>query len=303
MKTLLYGCNGQVGWELQRSLATFGDLIAVDVGSVDPNGDLANTSELEKTIRAIRPDVIVNAAAYTAVDRAESEIELCRAVNASAPGVLANEARRIGAWLVHYSTDYVFDGSGEAFRNESESTSPLNVYGQTKLESEILIQESGCNHLTFRTSWVFAARGSNFIKTILRLAKERETLSIVDDQIGAPTGADQIADITALALRHATKNTNVSGLYHLAAGGATSWHGYADFVVREARAAGAKLTVEPKAINAVPSSAFPTAAVRPKNSRLGTEKLRNTFSVTLPDWRVGVSRTLTEIVNANEWAK
>lgn len=302
MKTLLFGCNGQVGWELQRSLAAFGELISVDVGSTDPKGDLSDLKQLEQTVRSVRPDVIVNAAAYTAVDKAESEKELCRKVNASAPGVLADEAKKIGAWLLHYSTDYIFDGSGDSGRREDDSPGPLNVYGQTKLESEKLIKESGCKHLTFRTSWVYATRGSNFIKTILRLAKEREFLSIVDDQVGAPTGAELIADVTAAALRTAIKNENLSGLYHLTASGATSWHGYADFVVRQARACGLEL-IDSNAIQAVPSAAFPSPAARPKNSRLRTDHLQNTFSLRLPDWRVGVSRTLTEILNANEWAK
>lgn len=298
MKILLFGASGQVGWELQRSLACLGPITALDLTSRDPSGDFTNLASIEKTVRSVKPDLIVNAAAYTAVDKAESERELCRTVNAEAPGVLAREAKTLGAWLVHYSTDYVFDGSGSTARKESDKTGPLNFYGQTKLDSENLIMQSGCKYLTFRTSWIFAARGANFVHTILRLAKERETLTIVDDQIGAPTGADLVADVTAAALRMAFVRPELSGLYNLTSTGETSWHGYADFIVREALESHAPLRAVPANVKPVPSTAFKTAAVRPLNSRLDTNKIQKTFHLSLPNWKAGVSRTLNEIFGA-----
>ncbi|GAA4012774.1 dTDP-4-dehydrorhamnose reductase [Actimicrobium antarcticum] len=296
MKILLLGKGGQVGWELQRSLAPLGELVAVDFDSTELCGDFTNLVGLADTVRAVAPDIIVNAAAHTAVDKAESESELARTINALAPGVLAAEARRSGAWLVHYSTDYVFDGSGNQPWTEDDQSGPLSVYGQTKLEGEQAILASGCKHLIFRTSWVYAARGGNFAKTMLRLAKERDSLSVIDDQIGAPTGADLLADVTAHALRLALQRPEVSGLYHLAAGGETSWHGYASFVVAFARQAGIEIKVGPDAILPVRTSAFPTPATRPKNSRLNTEKLHQTFGLVLPHWQSGVARMLTEIL-------
>ena len=235
MKILLFGKNGQAGWELQRSLAPLGELIAVDFDSQDLCGDFTHLDGIAQTVRIVSPDVIVNAAAHTAVDKAEGEPERVRVINALAPATLAREAGKLGAWLVHYSTDYVFDGSGSKPRVETDPTGPLNVYGQTKLEAESAISESGCRHLIFRTSWVFAARGGNFAKTMLRLAQERDRLTIIEDQIGAPTGADLLADVTAHAIRAAVKRPNVSGLYHLVAAGETSWYGYARFVLNCAR--------------------------------------------------------------------
>ncbi|EGF33498.1 dTDP-4-dehydrorhamnose reductase [Oxalobacteraceae bacterium IMCC9480] len=296
MKILLLGKGGQVGWELQRSLAPLGELIAVDFDSTDYCGDFTNLSGLADTIRAIAPDIIVNAAAHTAVDKAESEPELARTINALAPAILAQEAQRLGAWLVHYSTDYVFDGSGTAPWTVTSPTGPLSVYGQTKLEGEEAIGASGCKHLIFRTSWVYAARGGNFARTMLRLAKERDRLTVIDDQIGAPTGADLLADVTAHAIRTALQRPDVSGLYHLVAGGQTSWHGYASFVVDFARQAGVDIKVAQEAILPVATSAFPTPATRPNNSLLNTEKLQQTFSLTLPHWQTGVARLLTEIL-------
>lgn len=296
VKILLLGKNGQVGWELQRSLAPLGDLIALDTKSVNFCADFTNLAGLTETIRSIAPDVIVNAAAHTAVDRAEIEQELARTVNALAPALLASEAKRIGAWLIHYSTDYVFDGSGEAPRLETDAVAPLSVYGQTKLEGENAIVASGCNHLIFRTSWVYAARGGNFAKTMLKLAKERDVLKVINDQIGAPTGADLIADVTAHAIRKALHSTEVSGLYHLVASGETSWHGYASFVIEQARQAGVEFKVGADAIQAVETSAFPTPAQRPLNSRLNTEKLQHSFDLALPSWQSGVTRLLAEIV-------
>jgi len=282
MKILLFGKNGQVGWELQRSLAPLGELIALDAGSREMCGDFTDPDGLIRTIRTVAPDVIVNAAAHTAVDKAESEPELVRAINALAPAALAQEAKRCNAWLVHYSTDYVFDGSGDQPWRETDSTAPLSVYGATKLEGEQLIQQAACRHLIFRTSWVYGARGGNFAKTMLKLAQERDSLKVIDDQIGAPTGADLLADITAHALRAARQEPELSGLYHLVAAGETSWHGYASFVLDYARRTCIPLKVASDAIQPVPSSAFPTAAKRPLNSRLDTAKLQSAFGLALP---------------------
>jgi dTDP-4-dehydrorhamnose reductase len=297
MKILLFGKNGQLGWELQRSLALLGEVVALGSDSPVPlRADFADPTSLAATVRAVAPQVIVNAAAHTAVDKAESEPELARAINATAPGVLAREAAASGAWLVHYSTDYVFDGSGSTPWVEDSPTGPLSVYGRTKLEGEQLIRESGCAHFIFRASWVYASRGNNFAKTMLRLAKERDRLTVVDDQVGAPTGADLLADLTALALRKARRRPDVAGTYHAAAAGETSWHGYARHVVACARAAGQPIRVADDAIVPVPSSAFPTPARRPHNSRLNTDKLRETFHVTLPPWQAGVERMLAEVL-------
>jgi len=297
MKILLLGKNGQVGWELQRALAPLGELIALDFDSPGPLGaDFSKPESLAATVRAVAPQIIVNAAAHTAVDKAESEPELARAINASAAGVLAREAFAIGAWLAHYSTDYVFDGSGSTPWLEDSPTGPLSVYGQTKLEGEDAIRTSGVRHLIFRTSWVYAARGGNFAKTMLRLAKERDRLTVINDQIGAPTGADLLADVTAHALRAALQQPVLSGTYHAVAGGETSWHGYAKHVVEFARAAGQPIKVAADAIEPVPTSAFPTPAKRPGNSRMNTRKLQETFGFTLPTWQTGVERMLTEVL-------
>ncbi len=297
MKILLLGKNGQVGWELQRSLATLGEVIALDFDSPGPlSADFSRPESLAATVRAVEPDVIVNAAAHTAVDKAESEPALARAINAEAPAVLAREAAARGAWLLHYSTDYVFDGSGDAPRGEDAPTGPLNVYGLTKLEGEQAIRASGCRHLILRTSWVYGARGGNFARTMLKLAQERDQLRVIDDQIGAPTGADLLADLSALMLRTACSDASVAGTYHAVASGQTSWHGYASHVIDFARAAGVPVKVATGAIEAVPTSAFPTPAKRPLNSRLATARLRSRFGVVLPDWRHGVDRMLTEVL-------
>lgn len=296
MKILLLGKNGQVGWELQHSLAPLGELVAVDFDSQDLCGDFTNLDGLAQTVRNVKPDVIVNAAAHTAVDKAESEPELVHKINALAPAILAQEAKSSNAWLIHYSTDYVFDGSGDKLWRETDRTGPLNVYGATKLEGEQLIINSGCQHLIFRTSWVYGARGGNFAKTMLRLAKERDQLTVIDDQFGAPTGSDLLADITAHAIRTAQQRKDISGLYHLVAGGETSWHGYASFVIDYAQRAGLPLSVAQDNIKPVPTSAFTTAAIRPLNSRLETNKLQDTFGLTLPHWELGIARMLTEIL-------
>lgn len=294
MKILLLGKNGQVGWELQRSLAPLGEVVAL--GSSDVNFN--DLDALAGTVRAVAPDIIINAAAHTAVDKAESEPELAHTINALAPAVLAQESRRLNAWLVHYSTDYVFDGSGEQSWLETDPAGPLNVYGASKLEGEQLIEQSGCKHLIFRTSWVYGARGGNFAKTMLRLAQERDSLKVIDDQIGAPTGADLLADVTAHAIRTAQHNEDVSGLYHLTAAGETSWHGYAGFVLDYARRSG--ISLKAAVIEAVPTSAFPTPAMRPHNSRLNTNKLTNTFDLHLPHWQTGVERMLEEVLESGK---
>lgn len=300
---LLLGKNGQLGWELQRALSPLGRVTALDRHSTEHCGDLSRLDELAATVRALRPDVIVNAAAHTAVDRAESEPELARTLNALAPGVLAREAAQLGVTLVHYSTDYVFDGSGEAPWQESDATGPLSVYGRTKLEGEQLIQQSGARHLIFRTSWVYAARGGNFAKTMLRLAAERERLTVIDDQFGAPTGADLLADLSAHAIRAVRQRPELSGLYHAVAAGETTWHGYARYVIEHARRAGVPLKTPADGIAPVPTSAFPTPARRPNNSRLSTAKLQAAFDLVLPDWQQGVARMLDEILPAAQAPK
>lgn len=296
MKILLFGKGGQVGWELQRSLAPLGELIALDADNQQPCGDFTRLDDIAQSVRAIAPDVIVNAAAYTAVDRAESEPELARIVNALAPGVLAQEARKLGSWLIHYSTDYVFDGSGSKPWVETDPTAPLSIYGSTKLAGEEAIRAAGCQHLIFRTSWVYAARGGNFARTMLRLAQERERLTVIDDQIGAPTGADLLADVTAHAIRTTRQQPELSGLYHLAAAGETSWHGYACFVLDRARQTGIELKAITENVIPVPTSAFPLPARRPMNSRLDTDKLQTSFDLHLPLWQTGVARMLSEIL-------
>ena len=297
LKILLFGKAGQVGWELQRSLAPLGDVVALDRAvSRELCGDLSNAAAIAETVRQVRPNVIINAAAYTAVDKAESEPTLAHAINAVAPGVLAREAAAIGAWLVHYSTDYVFDGSGDTARAEDDPTGPLNEYGRSKLEGEQLVRSSGCRHLLFRTSWVYGVRGQNFPKTMLRLAAERDALAVIDDQYGAPTSAELLADSTAHAIRTARRQPECSGLYHLAASGETTWYGYATYVIERARAAGRTIKVAADAVRPVPTSAYPTAARRPANSRLDTRKFRQTFDLVLPDWKHGVDRLLDEII-------
>ena len=297
MKILLLGKGGQVGWELQRSLAPLGELVALEFDSTDYCGDFTNLAGLAETVRQVKPDVIVNAAAHTAVDRAESEPELVRTINALAPGVLADEAERLGAWLIHYSTDYVFDGSGTTPWKETDATGPLGVYGQTKREGEQAVAHCS-RHLIFRTSWVYAARGANFAKTMLRLAKEREELKVIADQIGAPTGAELLADVTAHAIRTVQTTPDgqtLAGLYHLVAGGETSWYDYAKFVVEYARRVDLPLRVAPDAILPIATTDYPTPAKRPLNSRLDTQKLQSAFGLLLPDWKDGVQRMLVEI--------
>lgn len=296
MKLLLLGKGGQVGWELQRSLAPLGELVALDFDSTDYKADFSHPEQLAETVLKIRPDVIVNSAAHTAVDKAENEVEFARKLNATSPGVLAQAAQQIGALMVHYSTDYVFDGSGSKPWQEGDATGPLNTYGQTKLEGEQLVAQHCAMHLIFRTSWVYAARGGNFAKIMLRLAKERDRLTVIDDQFGAPTGAELLADVTAHAIRATMADPSRVGLYHLVAGGETTWHGYARFVLEQAKAAGIEFKAQLEAVDPVLTSAFPTPARRPHNSRLNTQKLQSSFDLTLPHWQVGVARMLREIL-------
>ena len=300
MKILLLGKNGQVGWELQRSLAPLGEITALDRHSADFCGDLTNLTGLQETIQKLRPDVIVNAAAHTAVDKAESEPELARVINAAAPGILAQEAQKLGAWLVHYSTDYVFDGSGTQAWLETDTPAPLSVYGQTKLEGEQLVTQNSQRHLIFRTSWVYAARGGNFAKTMLRLARERERLTVIDDQWGAPTGAELIADVTTHAIRQVVQSVpgrcNNVGIYNLAASGEATWNSYAKHVLNKGREQQPATEWLAKEVAPVATNAFPTPAKRPHNSRLNTGKLQNTFGLLLPPWQQGVDRMLTEIL-------
>jgi dTDP-4-dehydrorhamnose reductase len=289
VKILLFGKNGQVGWELQRSLAPLGELVALGRGTDDLNGDLNDIEGIRATVSKVRPDVIVNAAAYTAVDKAESEVQLCRTINALAPRAMATEAARLGAWLVHYSTDYVFDGSGSRPWREADPIAPLSVYGTTKAEGEAAIVASGAKHLILRTSWVYAKHGSNFINTMLRLGQERDRLTIVNDQHGAPAGAELIADVTAHALHAALRNDRLAGIYHLVPRGETTWFEYAQFALGLARSWGLPVKA---ALEGIPSSAYPTAAKRPHNSRLDPGKLEAAFGLRLPDWQQGVTRVL-----------
>jgi len=298
MKILLFGRGGQVGWELQRSLAVLGDVVALDFDAAkNPGqlcGDFSNLDGLAQTVRIVAPDVIVNAAAHTAVDRAESEPELVRTLNALAPGVLATEARKLGAWLIHYSTDYVFSGKGTKPWREDDATAPLSVYGSTKLEGEQLI--AACpKHLIFRTSWVYAARGGNFAKTMLRLAAERDKMTVIGDQIGAPTSAELLADVTAHAIRAATTCPELAGLYHCVAQGETSWHAYATYVLEQAQQLGWVLKAGPTQVASISTADYPTAAHRPLNSRLDTSKLQAAFGLHLPQWQLHVRRMLEEI--------
>lgn len=292
MRILLLGKRGQVGWELQRALALLGELKMLDRTD---GGDLTRPIEVAESIRAFMPDVVVNAAAYTSVDRAETEQELARTVNAAAVAAIARSCTAVGAWFVHYSTDYVFDGSGQRPWLETDVPAPLNVYGRTKLEGESAIVESGCRYLLFRTSWVYAARGGNFPKTMLRLATERDELRVINDQFGAPTSAELIADVTAHCIRQAISDESLAGIYHLAASGCTTWHDYANWVLAAAASQRHQGGHRPILIP-VPSSEFSTPARRPLNSRLDTHKLRSRFGLCLPHWQDGVGRMLAEVL-------
>ncbi|RYF30413.1 MAG: dTDP-4-dehydrorhamnose reductase, partial [Comamonadaceae bacterium] len=287
VKILLFGKTGQVGWELQRSLSPLGEVIALDSRDTGLCGDFNNPEGIANTVAAIRPDVIVNAAAYTAVDKAETDVRQAQAINAIAPAILAKSAAACGAWFIHYSTDYVFDGTGKEPWSEGDPTAPLNVYGSTKLEGERLVAANCARHLILRTSWVFAARGGNFAKTMLRLAKERDELTVIDDQFGAPTGAEMLADVTAQAIPQLRVDESKAGIYHVAAGGVTTWHEYARFIIARARVAGVAIRCADEAIRPVPATSFPTPARRPANSRLDTRRFQKTFSLSLAPWQQG----------------
>jgi len=288
MKILLLGANGQVGWELRRALAPLGDVTACGRAEAD----LSDLENLRAVVAQTKAEVIVNAAAYTAVDKAEAEKDLAERINHEAVAVLAAEAKRSDALLVHYSTDYVFDGAKPTPYIETDPTNPISVYGATKLRGEEAIRASGCRHLIFRTSWVYAARGHNFVKTMLRLGKERDQLSVVADQTGAPTSAGLIADVTAQALAQ----PDVSGTFHLTAAGETTWHGFAQLILAEAEKRGVSLKAGPGQVKAIATSAYPTPAKRPANSRLNTDKLRKTFGIVLPPWDEQAKGIITDIV-------
>lgn len=293
MKILLLGKNGQVGWELQRSLAPLGEVLALDRNSSTHCGDLANLEGLAETVRVFRPQVVVNAAAYTAVDKAESDQTTAHLINALAPEVLSRACAAIDALLVHYSTDYVFDGGGQTPWVETDTTGPVNVYGRSKLAGEQGIAKQGARHIVFRTSWVYGTEGGNFAKTMLRLAQEREKMAVINDQYGAPTGAALLADITALSLQ---QTQALSGIYHLAAAGETTWHAYAQYVLQTAKQFKSDIDYKVKEVAAVPTSEFPTPAQRPLNSRLNCSKLQHALQCQLPDWQKGVDSMLSKIL-------
>ena len=295
-KILITGTDGQVGFELTRTLAPLGSIKAL----VRADLDLGDADALRALLDAECPDIIVNPAAYTAVDKAESDVDAAYAVNEQAPAVMAQWAAAHGAFMVHYSTDYVFEGLGETPYVEDDAVAPQSVYGASKEKGEQAVRAVLAEHFMFRTSWVFGAYGANFLKTMLRLMQERDALNVVADQIGAPTSAALLADVTAHVVRDAWQKRQHHesvdyGTYHLVAGGETSWHGYAQYVGQLAQAAGLQLKVAPDAIGAIPSSAYPTPAKRPFNSRLNTEKLQNTFGLRLPDWQEGVRQVFTLI--------
>jgi len=295
MRILLTGKDGQVGFELRRSLAVLGEVVAVDQAQCN----LADGEALRALVREVKPQIIVNPAAYTAVDKAESEVDLATAINATAPGVLGEEAARLGAWVVHFSTDYVFDGRQNKPYREGDPVNPLNVYGRSKLAGEKALNASGARCLIFRTSWVVGAHGANFAKTILNLAGERESLSVVADQFGAPTSAALLADVTAQVLHQAQRQGETAfpfGLYHVTAGGTTNWHDYAVYVVEKAIAAGRTIKLRPENVRAITTAEYPLPAPRPASSRLNTEEFRQTFGLQLPDWRVGLDHILEQLL-------
>lgn len=298
MRILLFGRNGQLGWALGRSLSLLGEVIAVDQAQCD----LADATQIRQLIATTAPDLIVNAAAYTAVDKAESEADLAFAINAEAPRHMAEAASARNILLLHYSTDYVFDGKNPQPYLETDAVNPLNIYGQSKLAGEQAVQDTGCRHLIFRTSWVFSAHGSNFAKTMLRLAGERSELKVIQDQIGAPTSAELLADCSLLALRQilsTPKDTTTEGLYHVVAQGATSWYDYAKLVLATVREMGVPLRCTEQDIQPITSAEYPVAATRPLNSRLNCEKFSLQFGLVLPPWEWHVRRMVYELLTKN----
>ncbi|MFA5983895.1 MAG: dTDP-4-dehydrorhamnose reductase [Methylococcaceae bacterium] len=294
MKILVTGSQGQVGWELARALLPFGDIIAADRDFMD----LSNLAVLRQTLQQIKPDIIVNAAAYTAVDKAESDQDAAFVLNTKVPEIMAEEAAKNRTLLIHYSTDYVFDGSKATAYNEADSTNPINVYGQSKLAGEQAIQSTDADYLIFRTSWVYGLRGQNFVNTILRLAAEREELNIVADQIGAPTWARLIAETTSLVLKQVLQEqiqgSFSSGIYNLTATGSTSWHAFAQAIVELARQQGADLKVQQ--INPIPTEAYPVPANRPKNSHMSTALLEQRFNLLMPAWETALKLCMQGLV-------
>jgi len=293
-KILLIGGNGQVGHALQSALQPLGEVAVVTRAELD----LSNLSAIAPLVTRVNPSIIVNATAYTAVDRAEAETELAHTINAVAPGLLAQAAHEVGACMVHYSTDYVYAGTKNTPYLEADETQPLSAYGRSKLAGERAVAAACPRHLIFRTSWVVGAHGGNFLKTMLKLAKERDALRVVADQLGAPTSADLIAETTAQVLSVMAEQAADDprwGVYHLTAGGQTNWHAYASYVIAQARAAGWPIKVADEAIAAIRTEDYPVAATRPMNSCLDTHKIRQTFGVSLPDWRVGVDGVLAAI--------
>lgn len=298
-KILLFGKNGQLGHDLQISLQALGEVTALGVDSTEYCGDFRRPDDIAATVRQIQPNIIVNAAAYTAVDKAESEPDLALTINAKTPGVLAQEAQKLGAWLVHYSTDYVFDGSGTKLWLETDVPAPLNVYGKTKLEGERAVTSACKKHLILRTSWVYGVHGNNFAKTMLRLAQERDSLSVVDDQFGTPTSAALLAQLTVAVIPQIQNHPELAGLYHAVARGGTTWYGYAKFVLAYAAKLGHPMKLDLANIQPVTSDQFPTPAKRPHNSRLDTHKLRSTFGLDLPDWQLGVTEMIGQLIMGN----
>jgi dTDP-4-dehydrorhamnose reductase len=296
MKILLFGKDGQVGFELNKSLTYLGELISLGRDSNDYCGDLLNLEGISQTIRDIRPDVILNAAAYTDVDKAEEELGLAFSINAEALALIAKETKLLNALLIHYSTDYVFDGKGDRPWAETDKTAPLNSYGSSKLKGEEFIQNSGCNHVILRTSWVYGVHGNNFIKTILRLANERNELSIVNDQIGAPISAKLLAELTALIVPLMVKKLKLNGIYHVSPSGETSWLDYAKFILDVGKKLGLEFNVTSNNVKGIVSDQFKSKARRPLNSRLNTSKFKTAFNVELPHWKTDVEMTLKSIL-------
>ncbi len=292
---LLFGADGQVGWELRRSLLLLGTVVALNRSSQNYSGNLEDTQAIQTTIQTLKPQVVVNAAAYTAVDKAEQDYDKAHLINALAVAAMAQSCHAVNALLVHYSTDYVFDGTGDQARLETDPTQAINLYGLSKLEGEQLIQRYCSNYLIFRTSWVYASKGQNFAKTMLRLAQEKLELKVINDQIGAPTGADLIADVTAHAIVQTLQTPSLAGLYHLVASGSCSWFDYSVLVLQTAEKLGKNFKVSHSQVQGIPTSAYPTPAKRPLNSRLQHQLIETQFNLLMPNWQIGVERLVTEI--------
>ncbi|MEL4299769.1 dTDP-4-dehydrorhamnose reductase [Acinetobacter ursingii] len=301
MKLLILGKNGQVGWELQRALQPLGEVLALDRhqdAKTQYCGDITNFDAIARVITQFRPNIVANATAYTAVDQAETDLEQADLINHLAVKHLAEQCKTVSALLIHYSTDYVFDGQGQIAWQETDEKAPQNAYGHTKLAGEIALEQSQAKFVNFRTSWVYGTHGNNFIKTMLKLAKSKDELNIIADQIGVPTGAALIADVTAQVIRYYDFNPDqhhdLHGHYHLAPQGETSWYDYAQFIFEKARQKGIELQI--KQVEAIPTTAYPTPAKRPLNSRLNTQKLQQTFYIHLPEWQQGVEHAIAEMI-------